>query len=342
MPSPNNSPGPNPQLFYRAHTIRATDVNEETREVRLTFSSEARVKRWFGVEILKHGPENVDLSRLENIGAVLVNHDPNQIAGAIRDVEIGADRRGHAVIAFDKDPAGEAAFLKARSGSLRGVSVGYLINQARRVLEDETYVDPDLGELEGPTLIAERWTPYEITLTPIPADADVGVGRDATRSLDGILIEQAAESTETKGKPMDEKVKQYLVSRGLDPEATEEVAEQFLKDLPALDAARKREAETEADPEPNPASPPDSPPAPRDALALYKRYQAVEMGARAMDLLGEGKSDEEIEETILSELAAARGKPAGNVSDEAGQSKAGELDPEALGRALSNPVLSFA
>ena len=37
-------------------------------------------------------------------------------------------------------------------------------------------------------MVATRWTPYEITLTPIPADPSVGIGRDLTRSLDGIAI----------------------------------------------------------------------------------------------------------------------------------------------------------
>jgi len=73
------------------------------------------------------------------------------------------------------------------------VSVGYRIIKAREVLKDEEYEG-----IEGPALIALRWMPYEISLTPIPADATVGIGRELTRSLEGIDIERSKTTKEDK------------------------------------------------------------------------------------------------------------------------------------------------
>jgi len=90
---------------------------------------------------------------------------------------------------MDNDQVGKAAFAKIQSGSIRGISVGYQINEARQLEDKETWTDPDSGQsFDGPAMVATRWTPYEVSLTPIPADPSVGIGRELTRSLEGIHI----------------------------------------------------------------------------------------------------------------------------------------------------------
>lgn len=171
------------QLFYRTFEVHSVRVDNKNRSVDVAFSSAQPVRRWFGKEILLHGAENVNLHRLRVMGSALMNHNADQIIGRIKNVRI-EDKRGRATIIFDDDDDGNRAFGKVRSGSLRGVSVGYMIEKARKVKEDE-----ECEGIRGPALIALRWTPYEISLTPLPADASVGVGRDLTQSLDGIDIE---------------------------------------------------------------------------------------------------------------------------------------------------------
>lgn len=171
------------QLFYRSFELDRATVNKEERSVDLAFSSETPVGRWFGKEILLHGAKNVDLSRLKTMGSALLNHDPSFILGRIMSPRI-EDKRGKATLMFDDDEDGNKALAKVESGSLRGVSVGYMVQTFREVQGDEEF-----NGIKGPAYIATRWTPYEISLTPIPADATVGVGRAMTRSLDGIEIE---------------------------------------------------------------------------------------------------------------------------------------------------------
>lgn len=173
------------RFFYRSFELDRGTLNKGERSVEVAFSSEIPVQRWFGSEILLHGKDNVNLSRLKSMGTVLFNHDPRTIVGVPKDIRIDG-KRGRAKIVFDDDEDGQKAMRKVESGSLRGVSVGYIIEKFREVRRDEEWEG-----IKGPAYVATRWAPYEISLTPVPADHTVGVGRDATRSLDGITIERS-------------------------------------------------------------------------------------------------------------------------------------------------------
>jgi hypothetical protein len=179
-------------LFYRPLDLERAQVDEGERSVQLSFSSETPVRRWYGDEILLHGEKNVDLSRLRKVGSLIYGHAPGDmknIIGPVRKVWLEG-RRGEALVGFDEDETGDLAMKKVKSKSLRGVSFGYMIQKGRQLRDDEEWEDPETKvNYKGPALIATRWTPYEISLTPIPADPNVGVGREAARSLDGIEIE---------------------------------------------------------------------------------------------------------------------------------------------------------
>ena len=58
-----------PARLYRAGAVEragapADPAVEDDRRIRLSFSSEAEVERWFGFEVLGHRDGEVDLSRL--------------------------------------------------------------------------------------------------------------------------------------------------------------------------------------------------------------------------------------------------------------------------------------
>ena len=63
---------------------------------------------------------------------------------------------------------------KVANGTLKGVSVGYVIDNYEVVEKGKTSTD---GRFEGPCYIARKWTPLEISIVSIPADSTVGVGR---------------------------------------------------------------------------------------------------------------------------------------------------------------------
>ena len=146
------------------------------RKFTLSFSSEEPYDRpFFGREILDHAPDAVDLSRLNAIGTLLFNHNRDAVIGKVLRAWIEGNR-GHAEVEFDPDAQSETIYQKVRSGTLKGVSIGYRINNVEEVREGKTSTD---GRFPGPCLIARRWEPYEISIVSVPADDTVGVGRSA-------------------------------------------------------------------------------------------------------------------------------------------------------------------
>ena len=161
---------------------------EDSRVFELSWSSEEPYTRWFGPEILDHSEGCVDLSRLNEIGVVLFNHDRNKVIGKILNARI-ENRRGVAEIEFDSDEASETVYQKVKSGTLKGVSVAYAVDSWEEVMPGKQSAD---GRFTGPCSIARKWTPYEVSIVSVPADPTVGVGRtmDAASDPDDLRARQ--------------------------------------------------------------------------------------------------------------------------------------------------------
>ena len=164
-------------------SIRAVGGEGRERTFRLSFSSEEPYERWFGPEILDHTDGCVDLSRLNSIGVLLFNHDRDAVIGKIERAWV-ENGRGEAEITFDSDEDSEKIFQKVKGGTLKGVSVGYLVDLWEEVMPSKQSAD---GRFTGPCSIARRWIPYEISIVSVPADPTVGVGRsEGGNAADGI------------------------------------------------------------------------------------------------------------------------------------------------------------
>ena len=167
--------------------FRAEASTAEGRSVELSFSSEEPVQRYdwvadeFYSEILDHSAAAVDLTRLESVGSVLFNHDSWSLPVARID-KVWLDetaRKGRARITFDDDEEAERILAKVRSGSLRGVSVGYGVSKWEEISSGEK-----ADGIAGPAKIARRWQPFEISIVTVPADPSVGVGRSMNTTED--------------------------------------------------------------------------------------------------------------------------------------------------------------
>jgi HK97 family phage major capsid protein/HK97 family phage prohead protease len=157
-------------MLHRVAEFDRAAINERERTVEIAFSSEAPVDRWFGTEVLGHEPGNVRLGRLNNGGAVLMEHDRRDQVGVVVKASVDKDRKGRATIRFGKSARAEEIFQDVKDGIRRLVSVGY------RIHKQETENKP--GGVE--TVRVTDWEPYELSLVSIPADDSVGVGRGET------------------------------------------------------------------------------------------------------------------------------------------------------------------
>ncbi len=165
------------RAFYMSG-IRAMDGEGNERKFVLSFSSEEPYQRYWGKEILDHSPEAVDLSRLSTIGVLLFNHNRDRVVGKINRVWL-ENQRGMAEVEFDQDEESEMIYQKVKSGTLKGVSIGYRIGVIEEVQPGKVSTD---GRFQGPCEIARQWMPYEISIVSVPADATIGVGRGMGQS----------------------------------------------------------------------------------------------------------------------------------------------------------------
>lgn len=148
--------------------LRAEAVSDESRTVELSFSSEAPVSRWWGSEILDHGKKSVRLGRLNDGGALLMDHNTRDQVGVVEKAWVDG-KVCRAVVRFGRSERAEEIFLDVKDGIRKLVSVGY--NIFEMVLEKS---DKQGGE----TYRITDWEPFEISLVSVPADTNVGVGRD--------------------------------------------------------------------------------------------------------------------------------------------------------------------
>ena len=180
---------------------RANGQEKESRRVELSFSSEAPYERWYGTEILCHDEGCIQLERLQEVGSLLFHHGRDAgygslPVGRILSVEV-KDQRGTAVVEFDTDEKSELIYQKVKSGSIKGVSVGYTIGVYEEVKAGQLSTNQ---RFKGPCVVATRWEPIEISLEPTPADPSVGVGRDFENREVKTGMSAANEHNETIGR----------------------------------------------------------------------------------------------------------------------------------------------
>jgi HK97 family phage prohead protease len=146
-------------IFRRFRAIGDSESLQEDGRISLIASTADAVPMGGWREVLMHDEGCIDMAAARSL---LVNHDPNQLAGSISamacdgrtltsNAEIDADARMGSGVSVRKSVANR---------SLNGVSIGYAYSRA----------DADYDESTR-TVTVRKWRLMEISLTPIPADA---------------------------------------------------------------------------------------------------------------------------------------------------------------------------
>lgn len=153
-------------MFKRFVNIRQEDVAKSAdglTRLRILASTDEAVDMGGWREVLSHASGAIDYGAAT---ALLVNHDPNRIAGALRgctpdgkkmDVEADLDDSAQMETGIKVSRAVEI-------GALRGASVGYAYDRKDCAYDENTR-----------TVTVRRWRLLELSLTPIPADAAAGI-----------------------------------------------------------------------------------------------------------------------------------------------------------------------
>jgi HK97 family phage major capsid protein len=189
--------------LYRSSSVDETTINEEERTVEIVFSTEMAVERNFGMEVLDHSPESVDLGRMAQRGPVLVDHNPEDHVGVVVESSIDSDRIGRAKVRFGRSARATEIFNDIIDGIRGAVSVGYRIFEMKR-----EGVEEGLEHFR-----ATSWQPLELSFVSVPADPNCQVGRsveeDAEFAID--IIDEVEKETH-RSVQMTEEIKQEAPS----------------------------------------------------------------------------------------------------------------------------------
>jgi HK97 family phage prohead protease len=165
--------------------VRAIDIDK--REIEVAFATETPVSRDIDgqlyYEILQCNENSVDLSRINNKGAVLFNHDRDKLLGVVVSTNIGADHVCRATLRISEVGLGSTMWEMIQEGILNHISVGYSIYDYR---------------MDGSNIIVTSWEPSEISLVTVPADVNCSIGRSFGRddTFVEVLEDESINSTE--------------------------------------------------------------------------------------------------------------------------------------------------
>jgi len=223
---------------HRFLSLDKRSINEKDRTLEVSFSSECREVPCYDwdlgevPEVLSHADGAVDLSPFVSAGSVLRNHNSNEPIAVPVDARIDVStKRGKAIIHFPAgDPDSERAWNQVRSGLLRGVSVGYEVLTSEKVPAGR---ESSQGHA-GPCIVATKWRVHEISLTPVPADSSVGVGRGKHNTP----------PNKENAMPVDPKIIRAMVrSAGLNAEYAEDLIKRNLTSIDEVEALISKERE---------------------------------------------------------------------------------------------------
>jgi HK97 family phage major capsid protein len=200
------------QRFDRTCDATARRAAEgEDDIVEMSISSEAPYERFFGIEILRHNVDSIDLSRLaDGRHPLLLGHDHERQIGVVKRAWVdGDEKKLRGAVKFSRGPLGQEIRQDVEDGIRSLISVGYFIEDIEEVekaadgtetvvrrlsgdefireMEKEHGADfyragPAAARAKGstpPTFVVTRWQPFEASVVPVPADVTVGIGRSA-------------------------------------------------------------------------------------------------------------------------------------------------------------------
>jgi len=183
-----------PKLSRMAEIVAVRMDGEEGEEVSrtmdLSFSSEEPYQRFFGFEVLDHSAESVRMDFISGGSApLLLDHDTGQQIGVVEMAEIGSDRRGQATVRFGRSALANEVFQDVQDGIRKNVSVGYSVNEMECEEKDREGVE---------SFRVTDWTPLEVSIVSVPADASVGIGRDSEAEYETIVKKEKTMSEENQ------------------------------------------------------------------------------------------------------------------------------------------------
>lgn len=164
--------------------VRAIDETARTAE--FVAATETGVDTWSGKEYLKMS--GARLQRYRSNPVVLDAHDRYSADAIVGRADVKIEGKQLAAkVTFATTTRAESVWQLVKGGFLRALSVGFMpdANRIQRLSEGEVSGEGE-DEIKGPARIVKGWELYEISVVPVPADANAL--RRALQSGDSELL----------------------------------------------------------------------------------------------------------------------------------------------------------
>ena len=168
-------------MKYRTIDLSKSEyIDEDNRRVRVGVSSEEPVERSFGMEVLGHSADDINMEFIGSGRApLLLDHDMEKQIGVVEEFKLDETaKRTTAVVRFGKSALAREVFEDVKDGIRMNISVGYRIDKLNRMSnKDKVYYKA-------------QWTPMEVSSVSVPADQSrlVGVGRSKDKQHNKIEV----------------------------------------------------------------------------------------------------------------------------------------------------------
>ena len=221
-----------PLKFKRAGLIENEIKKDDI--VIASFSSETEVDRVRYKEILLHNPENIDLDFLSKTGTVLYNHNQEKVVATIQRLWV-ENKKLYAEIRFSKNEEPQRIFRDIKDKIIRNTSIQY------EILEWEEKEEENVKKL-----YATRWRPVEISIVTVPADPNVGIGRNKKLKGDKKMeVSKTIDLNEIRKKELDRinqlrKMSYDLANIKLKTGNIKELSDEYIREGKSIDDFRTK------------------------------------------------------------------------------------------------------
>ena len=155
--------------LQRAFEFDRTKIDEENRTIMIGVSSEEPVERRFGMEVLGHNEDEIDMAFMaQGRSPLLLDHDATKQIGVVEEFSIDTEnKRTVAKVRFSKNQMADEVYRDVLDGIRQNISVGYQVNSMQKEEEERDGV---------PIYRVNSWSPLEVSAVSIPADQSRLVG----------------------------------------------------------------------------------------------------------------------------------------------------------------------
>jgi len=151
-------------------SVTVRDIDEEQRRATFVAATENGVQTWQGPEHLRMG--GADLTRYRKNPVVLDTHNRWEVGAVIGNATVKtAKRELIAEVTFAETERATEAWQLISGGFVSALSIGFIPLEVEIVSDGEVSGRGE-NRIEGPARIVRQWELFEISVVPVPADAD--------------------------------------------------------------------------------------------------------------------------------------------------------------------------